>query len=30
MADIEGGANAEMHHVAGAIDYRAFDRKLFG
>ncbi len=30
IADLEGAANIEMHHVAEAINYRAFDRKLFG
>ena len=30
IADLEGAANVEMHHVAEAINYRAFDRKLFG
>ncbi len=30
IADLEGAQNVEMHHVAEAINYRAFDRKLFG
>ena len=30
IADLEGAANVETHHVAEAINYRAFDRKLFG
>jgi len=30
IADLEGTQNIEMHHVAEAINYRAFDRKLFG
>lgn len=30
IADLEGAGNIEMHHVAEAINYRAFDRKLFG
>jgi len=30
IADLEGARNIEMHHVAEAINYRAFDRKLFG
>ncbi len=30
IADMEGAGNIEMHHVAEAINYRAFDRKLFG
>ncbi len=30
IADLEGAQNIEMHHVAEAINYRAFDRKLFG
>ena len=30
IADLEGASNIEMHHVAEAINYRAFDRKLFG
>ena len=30
IADLEGASNIEMHHMAEAINYRAFDRKLFG
>jgi magnesium chelatase family protein len=30
IADLEGAQNVEMHHVAEAINYRSFDRKLFG
>ena len=30
IADLEGTQNIELHHVAEAINYRAFDRKLFG
>ncbi len=30
IADLEGAQQIEMHHVAEAINYRAFDRKLFG
>ncbi|BCM88341.1 competence protein ComM [Abditibacteriota bacterium] len=30
IADLEGVPNVEMHHVAEAINYRSFDRKLFG
>lgn len=30
IADLEGAANVEMHHVAEAINYRSFDRNLFG
>ena len=30
IADLEGADSIEMHHVAEAINYRAFDRKLFG
>ncbi len=30
IADLEGAQSIEMHHVAEAINYRAFDRKLFG
>jgi magnesium chelatase family protein len=30
IADLEGVDKVEMHHVAEAINYRAFDRKLFG
>lgn len=30
IADLEGAQNIEMHHVTEAINYRAFDRKLFG
>ncbi len=30
IADLEDSQNVEMHHVAEAINYRAFDRKIFG
>jgi magnesium chelatase family protein len=30
IADQEDAGNIEMHDVAEAINYRAFDRKLFG
>ena len=30
IANLKGAANIEMHHVAEAINYHAFDRKLFG
>ena len=30
LADREGAERIEMHHVAEAINCRAFDRKLFG
>jgi predicted ATPase with chaperone activity len=30
IAGLEEAACIEMHHVAEAINYRAFDRKLFG
>ena len=30
MDDVEDAERIEMHHVAEAINYRAFDRKLFG
>lgn len=30
IADLESAEKIEMHHVAVAINYRAFDRKLFG
>ena len=30
IVDLEGAENIEMHQVAEAINYRAFDRKLFG
>lgn len=29
IADLEDAQSIEMHHVAEAINYRAFDRKLF-
>ena len=30
IADLEDAERIEMHHVAEAINHRAFDRKLFG
>jgi magnesium chelatase family protein len=30
IADLEDADKIELHHVAEAINYRAFDRKLFG
>jgi predicted ATPase with chaperone activity len=30
IADMEEAACIEMHHIAEAINYWAFDRKLFG
>ncbi|RYX83608.1 hypothetical protein EON83_14340 [bacterium] len=30
IADLEGEEKIEMHYIAGASNYRAFDRKLFG
>ena len=30
IADLDDAQSIEMHHVAEAINYRAFDRKLFG
>ncbi len=30
IADMEDAEKIEMHHVAEAINYRGFDRKLFG
>ena len=30
IADLKDAEKIEMHHVAKAINYRAFDRKLFG
>ncbi|BCM88392.1 hypothetical protein IAD21_00223 [Abditibacteriota bacterium] len=30
IADLEDAPQIEMYHVAEAINYRAFDRKLFG
>ena len=30
IADLDGAQTIELHHVAEAINYRAFDRKLFG
>jgi predicted ATPase with chaperone activity len=30
IADLESCEKVEMHHVVEAINYRAFDQKLFG
>ncbi len=30
IADMEEAGKIEMHHVAEAINYRVFNRKLFG
>ncbi len=30
IGDLDGSDAIELHHVAEAVNYRSFDRKLFG